>query len=273
MGIQLSSISCIIPTRDRCALLADAIESVYQQEGYDLEIIVVDDGSTDGTDALLHKHYPGVKVVHTQGVGPGLARNAGVESASGAYLMFLDSDDIWLPGHVARLAEVLSRGYRIAYGTTRNLDQIHDNEFLIPEAGKGITGNCYHELLRWCFLVPSAVAVERKAFFEAGGFFPGDMGEDWHFFLRLASRYHFGFSGSEPITVRRLHRGSLCCFVDQQKILSSVSRIKEAARKENPDTQDIDARFMVMEQFIMEQGEAWQTVQDWYTAMKREGII
>ena len=84
------------------------------------------------------------------------------------------------------------------------------NDFLIPENGVGIEGDCFEPLLRWCFLVPSSVAVSREVFQAVGGFESVACGEDWIFFLKLSALFPFGFAGPHPITLRRLHQGSLC---------------------------------------------------------------
>ena len=74
-----------------------AIESALVQEAWDPEVVVVDDGSKDGTREAVSACFPEVKLISTAGLGPGLARNEGARAATGQVLMFLDSDDIWLP--------------------------------------------------------------------------------------------------------------------------------------------------------------------------------
>src|SRR5687767_8482749 len=90
--------STIIPVHNRAALVAEALDSVLKQEFTDQEIIVVDDGSTDDTPEVLASYGTDVTVIRkTKNEGPGSARNLGVEHASGDYIAFLDSDDIWFP--------------------------------------------------------------------------------------------------------------------------------------------------------------------------------
>ena len=102
-GRKMKVISCIIPARDRKDMVLKAIESALAQEGWVPEVVVVDDGSTDGTREAVSACFPEVKLISTAGLGPGLARNEGVRAATGHVLMFLDSDDIWLPLHVRSL--------------------------------------------------------------------------------------------------------------------------------------------------------------------------
>ena len=94
--------SVIIPTYNRGAILAEAIASVLAQDCPDLELIVVDDGSTDDTRAMLERRFPQAIYLHQTNRGPAAARNRGVAAARGDYIAFLDSDDLWLPGKIAR---------------------------------------------------------------------------------------------------------------------------------------------------------------------------
>ena len=266
-------VSCIIPTKDRCGMLLEAVASVYEQQGTTPEIIVVDDGSVDMTADRLREQYPEVRLVQTNGLGPGPARNAGAEAATGDILMFLDSDDLWYPHHVRTLTEMLDRGFQVAYGTTRTMDETNNNEFLIPDNGRGPTGDCFKSLAKWCGMVPSAVAVSRPAFTRADGFGNENLGEDWSFFLRLAARFDFGFADTEPITLRRLHQGSLCARTDNRKLVAMLDRIKEILTAESrSDASDIEHLSSVKE-WTRHKGIEWQNVQDWYITMQQEGII
>ncbi len=266
-------VSCIIPTRDRCPMLMRALASVEGQRCRDLEIIVVDDGSTDGTAAEVSERFPHVRLVRRSGVGPGPARNAGVAASRGDVLMFLDSDDIWLDGHVETLLQTMERGYDVAYGTTRTTDQMSGGEFLIPDNGVGQEGDCFAALLSWCFLVPSAVALRRSAFDRSGGFIAGDMGEDWAFFLRLAEHFHFGFAGPQPVTFRYLHAGSLSSVGSSKTMALAVRRVGKVLQDSGRAEPAALTRFSELENWIIEKGTTWTTVQDWYTAMKKAKMI
>jgi glycosyltransferase involved in cell wall biosynthesis len=92
--------SVIIPTYNRCHLLAEAIDSVIQQNYPALEIIVIDDGSTDATTDMMANKYPGVRYFYQTNQGPASARNRGIIEASGELVAFLDSDDIWLDNKI-----------------------------------------------------------------------------------------------------------------------------------------------------------------------------
>src|SRR5438552_1802533 len=89
--------SIVIPTYNRISLLPQALESVWGQTFTDYEIIVVDDGSTDGSAAYVQSLGSRVQSLKQENKGPGTARNLGVSRARGHYLAFLDSDDVWFP--------------------------------------------------------------------------------------------------------------------------------------------------------------------------------
>ena len=101
-------VSVVIPTYNGAPWLADCLASVFAQSAPPAEIIVVNDGSTDGTAQLLARYEPRVRVVHQRQGGIGAARNRGVAEATGDFLAFLDHDDLWLPEKLARQIRQLS---------------------------------------------------------------------------------------------------------------------------------------------------------------------
>jgi glycosyltransferase involved in cell wall biosynthesis len=254
-------------------MVIQAIGSVLEQHGKKHEIILVDDASTDRTADVVAQRFPQVKLITTTGLGPGRARNAGVLSASGDVLMFLDSDDIWLPHHMQALCTILDKGFPLAYGVTRTIDEINDGEFVIPSYQECHEGDCFEKLLRWCFLVPSAVAVKRDSFDAVQGFGAEPFGEDWLFFLKLAALFPFGFAAVPPITLRRLHKGSLCAMADPTRILALITDLIQFLENEPRAIFADIAHFLRLEQFVKTRGTAWKSAQDWYVAMLEEGIL
>lgn len=250
-----------------------AIDSIRQQDCFIREITVVDDGSTDNTSESVRARFPEVRLIRLNGRGPGPARNAGVEASGGDVLMFLDSDDIWFEDHARKLMNVLERGFNVAYGLTENTDEIRGNSFLIPDTAGIREGDCFEPLTRWCFLVPSSAAVRRKAFMTVNGFDDVDCGEDWTFFLKLAARYPFGCAGPVPITLRKLHRGSLSFLPDGKKLLAMISQVFNLLEKEPRATAAQRDHLATLYEWTAANMNQWTTVQDWYLAMQREKII
>ncbi len=95
-------VSCILPVHNGAAHLAEAIESILRQRGVRIEVLAVDDGSTDASSAILARYAPAVRVLRQANAGPAASRNAGILASRGQFLAFLDQDDRWLPGKLER---------------------------------------------------------------------------------------------------------------------------------------------------------------------------
>jgi glycosyltransferase involved in cell wall biosynthesis len=105
-------VSVVIPTFNRAATIVRAVESVLQQAYRPLELIVVDDGSTDGTPEVLKTYGNAVVYVRQDNAGPAAARNRGIRESQGELVAFLDSDDVWLAAKLERQVAVLERAGR-----------------------------------------------------------------------------------------------------------------------------------------------------------------
>jgi len=99
---EAPDVSVVIPAYNAAWCVAKAIESVLVQEGADFEIIVVDDGSTDDTAAVLARYGDAIRVVRQRNQGLSAARNAGIRAAQGEFVAFLDADDWWLAGKLGQ---------------------------------------------------------------------------------------------------------------------------------------------------------------------------
>lgn len=142
-------LSIIIPAYNAEAYLPQCLDSILAQEHRGCEVIVVDDGSTDGTAALL-EHYPDVKVIHQENRGMSTARNRGLDEARGEYILFVDSDDLLTEGALATLASELTGEDIIGF----NAKKLHEDtgEYSYhptvsePESCDGWTYFCRHRL-------------------------------------------------------------------------------------------------------------------------------
>ncbi len=198
----MNTVSVIIPTRDRAAMLPRALDSVLAQTRAPEEVIVVDDGSLDDTTALLARRYPGVTCLRQPHRGVSAARNAGIGHARGTWLAFLDSDDAWLPHKLERQLELLAREphWRIVHceeiwirhGRRVNPMKKH------AKAGGWIFERC----LPLCVISPSAVMIHREVFAAVGCFDENlPACEDYDLWLRICCRHPVAFI-EEPLIVK-----------------------------------------------------------------------
>ena len=183
-------ISVVIPTFNREKLLCRALDSVIAQSLQPVEIIVVDDGSTDSTGTVVKKNYREVVYLFQSNRGVSSARNSGVKFASGDWLAFLDSDDEWLPTKLAKQARALSREqeHRICH---TNEIWIRRDERVNPKRKHEKSGGwIYARCLPLCVISPSSVLIHRTVF-ENIGYFDEELPacEDYDFWLRICASY------------------------------------------------------------------------------------
>lgn len=202
-------VSAVIPTRNRLDLVRRAIASVRSQTYPNVEIVVVDDGSTDGTAEML-ANVPDVRLVRlSQGVGGAGARNRGIEAASGDLIAFLDSDDEWLPDKLTQQVPRLLDQPEVGAVYSRHYS--HDDETGVrSEVHAALyTGDITEQLFSGrCPRTVSLFTVRRKALEEVGGFdedLPGF--QDTDLWIRIASRWRFD-AVDAPLTVVHNHPGS-----------------------------------------------------------------
>jgi len=186
----MPSITVVIPTYNCAHVLGEAVESVRAQSWPNLEIVVVDDGSTDGTAELLSTLRGSDLVVVTQANrGPASARNTGIGRASGQWIAFLDADDLWLPGKLRAQFDALSSNPRTAFSFTDAVLRGRSGRDEIAAAPAGDADILWHLLVGPRFGVGSVV-VRRECLDRVGVFDPAmRMGEDWDLWLRLAASY------------------------------------------------------------------------------------
>ncbi len=105
----MPAVSVIIPTYNSAHFVVEAVESVLAQTWQDLEIVVIDDGSTDETAAVMTRFGPPVRYIQQRNGGVAVARNKGIRESSGKYIAFLDADDTWLPEKLEKQIELLEK--------------------------------------------------------------------------------------------------------------------------------------------------------------------
>jgi glycosyltransferase involved in cell wall biosynthesis len=250
------TVSVVIPTYNRAHTVLDAVRSVLSQRFRDLEVIVVDDGSTDGTAALLAPVVdPRLRVITGRHAGVSAARNLGVSKASGRLISFLDSDDLWHPEKLAAEVAYLARHPEV-HAVFTDLEKRHGDQvfpsFMRETAvfSRRLQHAAYPEGLileprdmRLCLLEevpikPSALTMRRAAFDAIGGFDESwSSSEDWEFLLRLAREHRFAYL-DRPLAVLTISPDSLH-ILDQSRGEKAMIRLLTRERAALGD--DIEA--------------------------------
>lgn len=183
-----SSVSVIIPAYNSEQWIAEAISSALAQRQCNVEVIVVDDGSTDGTREAVLSFGDRVSYITQPNSGPAVARNTGVAVASNAWIAFLDADDIWHEDKLRLQLDIATaENVPIVYTNVRNFgdDQRVAELRLDPQAMP--SGDILTEILMDNFITLSTVMMKRELFDEIGGFRSEFFGtEDWDLWLRFA---------------------------------------------------------------------------------------
>jgi glycosyltransferase involved in cell wall biosynthesis len=184
-------VSVIIPAFNAEAFLARALRSVEAQTYKDFEIVLIDDGSTDGT-AEVACSFENVRYFHQSNQYQAVARNRGLEEAEGEIVAFLDADDEWLPEKLERqLAFMEEKGSKISYSDTYYLKEgkrVRYSKLAPPYEGQ-ILNTLIEEWLDFCFITMNTVVAEKRLLEEVGGFdeaAPFFSFEDYGLWLQVA---------------------------------------------------------------------------------------
>ena len=183
-------VSCIVPVYNGERFLAEALASILAQTHKNIEIIVVDDGSTDGTPQIIEGLPTSVRALRQQNRGPAAARNAGVALATGSFMAFLDADDLWHKGKLERQLRRFEQRpeLQISFATMRNVmaqgsvanvtaDALSTDPLVNPENWPVIPFS------------PCTLLARRAAFVEVGPFNEAlRRGEDTEWFVRMMMR-------------------------------------------------------------------------------------
>jgi glycosyltransferase involved in cell wall biosynthesis len=203
-------VSVIIPTYNRAWCLAEAVDSVLAQEFRGFELIVVDDGSIDETPKLLQGYGDSIRVLRQENRGVSAGRNAGIAAARGELIAFLDSDDIWLKGKLARQVEFFNQHPEILICQTEELWVKNGRRVNPGRRHRKRGGMIFEPSLELCLVSPSAVMARRELFDRVGLFderLPAC--EDYDLWLRVSRRFPVGLIETPLIVKRGGHRDQL----------------------------------------------------------------
>jgi glycosyltransferase involved in cell wall biosynthesis len=208
-------VSVVMPSYNSADTIVETIASVAAQSWREFEMIVVDDGSNDGTPALLAqqaRRYPWISWCIQANAGPSVARNTAIALARGEFIAFLDADDIWMPNKLALQVAAFEHNPNAAFVYADERDFWPDRELpkTLFQQKRPARGNVLRALFnRGNFILTSTVMVRKSALQAVGGFDPGRrINEDVDLWFRMAEEYEFDYV-PQVLVRRRLLTNSL----------------------------------------------------------------
>lgn len=228
-------VSVVVPVRNGLAFICEAIESVLAQAIDSLEVVVVNDGSTDGDYETLAHTDPRIRVFHLAGNGVSAARNHGVQAARGELIAFLDADDVWLPGKLAAQLRYMTAHPEVGvvFGGFLKWEAGPDGAFApaaslvrdcssLERAEPSRSGWLYTRLLMGLLVGMNTAMVRRSVVQAIGGFNVSlRQGEDCDFWLK-ASRVAEMHALDGAVALYRIHPASAMHRLAKDNALSSV---------------------------------------------------
>jgi Glycosyl transferase family 2 len=204
---MMPEVSAIIPTYNRRAMVCEAVGSVLAQRGATFELIVVDDGSSDGSAADLERiaavHRDLMRVERTEHRGVAAARNRGIALARAPLIAFLDSDDLWAPDKLACQLAYVRAHPQYAISQTAELWMRNGQRINPARRHQKRAGDIFMESLRTCLVSPSAAIVQTDLIRALGGFDEiMTAAEDYDLWLRILVDHEVGLL-DEPLVTRR----------------------------------------------------------------------
>ncbi len=224
--IRSPKVSVIIPTYNHGRFIGEALESVLAQRYQDFEVIVVDDGSTDGTRALVAAYAPRIRYHFQPHAGAASARNTGLRMSSAPYVAFLDSDDTWAPEKLALQVVYLDAHPQFGAVFTSYLVTDEEGKPLGVEPRRfPYTQSPFENLLIWPY-GSMHVAVVRRACLERVGGFDETLAiaEDWDLWLRVSQQCGLA-NLDQPLATYRQSAGSTSRGTQRQQAPAMFRRV------------------------------------------------
>lgn len=243
-------ISVIIPTHNRCDLLGRAIESVQKQTINDIEIIVVSDGSEDGTDEIMKKYIedPRVKYIsYFPARGGNVARNIGIKNSIGDYIAFLDDDDEWLPTKLEKQIHVLEMDSNVGLVYT-GVHTIYVDEKIEYKSLSIYEGDASKRILIDNFIGSTSTVMLKKSVLNKAGSFDEEMPalQDFDLWIRvcqyvnvglvpeeLVNYYNYGNGGQVSSNTEKYEKAYSLIDMKYKREISNLSLLDKKKREAN----------------------------------------
>lgn len=213
-------VSVIIPCYNCVKTLRAAVESVIAQEEIRVRIILIDDGSSDGTPALMReldaRHPQRIMLGFQRNQGPAGARNHGLRLSDSEYIAFLDSDDYWAPGKLREQIAFMARNPRYGLTHTAAIKVDADGaQFQEMKIDAAYSGRCFMKLLEFNGVITSTVCMRREVIKQCGVFDDTlATRSDWEYWIRAAHDFEIGLI-ERPLCYYRVHEANISRLLDQ----------------------------------------------------------
>ncbi|MBX6394259.1 MAG: glycosyltransferase [Alicyclobacillaceae bacterium] len=228
------AVSVVVPVYNHERYIFECVDSVLEQEGVpSLEVIVVDDGSTDRTPRVLQAFGSRIRVIRQPRSGTAAALNRGFHAARGTYVCWLSSDDRFEPGKVAAQWRYMSGSPHVAmtYTSFHVIDRYGVRTHTVRSPYDPDRNRLYDMLLQGCFINGSTVMMRKDAFVHLGGFDTHLVqGHDYDLWLRLLERYDVGFL-AEPYLSYRWHGENMSANPTADRMYSTLVKNRALSRK------------------------------------------
>jgi glycosyltransferase involved in cell wall biosynthesis len=211
-------VSVIIPSYNCERYIAETIDSVLAQDYPAIELLIVDDGSTDSTRAIVRSYDAKVRLITQDNAGVCVARNRGIQEAKGQFICLMDHDDYWCPGKISRQIRAFEEYPDTGIVYSEFIVWNPDPEGIFPAPAcinktlaendgidNELSGWIYHQLLLDCWVLTSTAMLRSEVFSQCGVFDEKlPYSEDWELWLRLSRNYRF-VKIKKPTTLYRQH--------------------------------------------------------------------
>lgn len=235
-------VSVVMPSWNAAPTIRQAIGSVLDGSFQDVEVIVVDDGSTDDTAASVEAFGAPVRLLRQHPRrGPSAARNRAIQEARGELVAFLDADDLWHPDKLRHQITHMDAAPDVGLVYTNVWNTDGDTFLPMNRSARRVarTGDVYEALFQENFIVTSTVLVRRSVLVDVGGFDESlTISEDFDLWLRIARGHRVGFV-DRPLTFYRMREGS--AFSDLERRLAAREIILEKALREGGERSPSEA--------------------------------